>query len=146
MLRYECSRAQHNNKNVRRKKMGQPQIILNASRACLIQNEKSEANFENAVGRAIDEVLSGLGDGNKQAFYCYLRNNYGINEDEIPYKIEDFARAIEQIFGSAAKLIEIKIIERLHLRYKDFFYVPEKGELNFVDFEYNLRHHLRLKA
>ena len=98
------------------------------------------------VTEAIDDILSALGNANKQAIYRHLKNNYGINEKEIPYKIEDFARAIEQTFGSVAKLIEIKIIERLHAKYKDFSYTPKKGELNFVEFVYNLQNHLELET
>jgi nucleoside-diphosphate-sugar epimerase len=126
--------------------MGQPQSILSASYSFLTQNEEPEILFETVIAHAIDDVLSALGDASKQAIYRHLKNNYGINENEIPYKIEDFARAIEQTFGSVAKLIEIKIIERLHAKYKDFSYVPEKGELNFVEFVYNLQHRLQLEA
>ncbi|MGO8805025.1 MAG: hypothetical protein ACLQO7_00260 [Candidatus Bathyarchaeia archaeon] len=126
--------------------MEHPQTILSASYSFLTLNEEPETIFKNAVAHAIDDVLSDLGNINKQAIYRHLKNNYGINENEIPYKIEDFASAIEQIFGSVAKLIEIKIIERLHAKYEDFSYTPEKGELNFVEFVYNLQHHLQLET
>ena len=111
-----------------------------------IRNKESETVFENALGQAIDNILSALGNANKQAIYRHLKNNYGINENEIPCKIEDFACALEQIFGSAAKLIEIKIIEQLHAKYKDFAYAPKKGELNFVEFVYSLQHYFQLKT
>jgi len=125
--------------------MGQPQTILRASYSFLTQSEEPETLFETVMAQAIDDVLSDLGNTRKQAIYRHLKNNYGINENEIPYKIKDFARAIEQTFGSVAKLIEIKIIERLHAKCKDFAYTPKKGELNFVEFVYNLQHHLELE-
>ena len=121
--------------------MDQPQSILSASHSSLTQIETPEIIFETVVAEAIDDVLSGLGDVYKKAIYRHLKDNYGINKNEIPYKIEDFARAIEETFGSVATLIEIKIIERLHAKYKNFVYTPEKGELNFVKFIYNLKHH-----
>ena len=122
--------------------MGQPQIILNASRAFLIQNEKSESFFVCVLTQAIEDVFSTLGKVNKQAIYLLLKNNFGINEKEIPYKIEDFSKAINQIFGSASKLIEIKIIERLHTKYKDFKYTSKKGELELVEFVFSFRNYL----
>ena len=126
--------------------MRQPQTVLSASYSFLIQNEESETLFENVVAQVIDDILSSLGDNNKQAIYRHLKINYGINKKDIPYKIENFANAIEQTFGSVAKIIEIKIIERLHAKYKDFAYTPKKEELNFVEFTYNLQHHLEPKA
>jgi len=125
-------------------KMGQPQTILTAPYSFLVPNEESKTIFENAVAHAIDDVFSSLGDASKRAIYRHLKNNYSINENEIPDKIEDFTRAIEQTFGPVAKLIEIKIIERLHSECEDFSYTPEKGELNFVEFVYYLQHHLQL--
>ena len=108
----------------------------------LTQSKVHGTIFETVVTEAIDDVLSGLGDANKQAIYRHLKNNYGINKNEIPYKIEDFAQAIEQIFGSVATLIEIKIIGRLHAKCKDFSYTLGKEDLNFVEFVYNPRNYL----
>ena len=125
--------------------MGQPQFFLNASYSLLTQKKESEALFETVIAQAIDDALSPLGSHSKQAIYRHLKNNYGINENEIPYKIEEFARAMEQTFGSVSKLIEIKIIERLHAKYKDFLYTPKKEELNFIEFVHNLQHHLKLE-
>ncbi len=126
--------------------MRQPQALLNVSDSFLIQTEEPEAIFETVVVQAIDDILSALGNDGKQAIYRHLKNNYGLTESEIPYKIEDFARAIEQTFGSVAKLIEIKIIQRLHEKYKDFSYVPKKEELNFVEFVHSLQRHLESEA
>jgi len=123
--------------------MRQPQTILSVPYPFLTQSEVPEIIFENAVAEAIDDVFSVLGIENKQAIYRQLKNNCGINENEIAYKIEDFARAIDQIFGSGAKLIEIKIMELLHAKFEDLSYIPKKGELNFVEFVYNLQRHLQ---
>jgi hypothetical protein len=144
MLRYTCSLEQQNNR-IRDEKMEQPQIILSGSHSILLQNEETKSVFENTLEQAIDDILAALGKNNKQAIYHQLKINYGINKSEIPRKIEDFATAIEQIFGSVAKLLEIKIIERLHSKYKDFYYTPKKEELNFVEFIYNLQLYVQLK-
>ena len=122
--------------------MRQELTVSNVPCSFLVQNELLKTNFEMGVTEAIDDILLSFGNIVKQAIYRHLENSYGIKKEEIPFKIEDFANAIEQTFGSVAKLIEIKIIERLHAKYKDFLYIPKKGELNFVEFVYNLQNHL----
>ena len=126
--------------------MVQPQSVLSTPLSFLIENQTSETVFETQLSEAIDVILSALGDSTKEAIYRLLKKAYGINKEDIPNQIEGFANAIEQTFGPVSKLIEIKIIERLHAKYKDFSYTPKKGELNFVEFVYNLQHHLELEA
>ena len=126
--------------------MRQQLTDLSVSYSFLVQDEPLKTKFETALTEAIDDVLSAFGNTNKQVVYRHLESRYGLKKEEIPFKIEDFANAFEQIFGSVAKLIEIKILERLHAKYRDFSYVPKKGELNFVEFVYNLQLHLELKA
>jgi len=126
--------------------MRQQLTDLSVSYSFLVQDEPLKTKFETALTEAIDDVFSAFGNTNMQAIYRHLENRCGLKKEAIPFKIEDFAKAIEQIFGSAAKLIEIKILERLHANYRDFSYVPKKGELSFVEFVYTLQHHLGLKA
>ena len=45
--------------------------------------------------------------------------NHGIRKEQIPSKIEGFTDAIESIFGEAAKLVELKIIEKLQRKVMD---------------------------
>lgn len=123
--------------------MAQPQTAIIVSYSLL--NYDVEA-FNKATELAIDDILSALGETNKLAVYRHLKTNYGISKKEIPHKIEDFAKAIEVTFGSAAKIIEIKIMERLHAKYSDFSYVSKEGNLDFVEFFYNLQHYASLKA
>ena len=122
--------------------MRQQLTDLSVSYSFLVQDEPLKTKFETALTEAIDDVLSAFGNTNKQVVYRHLESRYGLKKEEIPFKIEDFADAIEQTFGSVAKLIEIKIIERLHAKHEDFFYVPKKAELNFAEFVSNLQHYL----
>ena len=96
--------------------------------------------FEDALNWAIENIFVEL--GGKEGIYRYLETNYGIKKDEIAFKLEVFANAINQTFGPAAKIIQIKIIERLHTRFVDFSYTPNDNDLNFLDFLTNLRHYL----
>jgi hypothetical protein len=70
-------------------------------------------SFEEVLLAAIDECLSWLGESEKQAIYFYLEKRYMISKQDIPFRIEDFAEAIENIFGTGAKLLEIRIMKCL---------------------------------
>jgi hypothetical protein len=117
-----------------------------SSPCLLLANEPLETKFETAVTEAIDGSLSALGAANKQTIYRHLENRYGIKKEEIPFKIADFANAIEETFGSVAKLIEVKIIEKVHAKNKDFYYVTKKDELNFTEFISSFQRFLESQA
>jgi hypothetical protein len=70
-------------------------------------------SFEEILLEAIDESLSWLGEKEKQAIYFFLEKRYKINKQDIPYGIEDFAEALEDIFGLGAKLLEIRIMKKI---------------------------------
>ena len=111
------------------------QQLTDLSSPCLLlANEPLGTKFETAVTEAIDDSLSAFGVANKQTIYRHLENRYGIKKEEISFKIADFANAIEETFGSVAKLIEVKIIEKLHAKNKGFYYVTKNDELNFTEF------------
>ena len=111
-----------------------------------MKDEPVEVIFEATVGQAVDDTFSALGESPKQAIYRHLKIVYGINKEDIPNRIEAFASAIEQTFGSVAKLIEIKIIERLHSQYEDFCYSPKNREIDFVEYIADLQSCLEPKA
>ena len=69
--------------------------------------------FENILLETIDEELSSLGEKCKENIYSYLDDEYNLKKKEIPFKIDDFAQAIENIFGSSAKILKIKIMKNL---------------------------------
>ena len=69
--------------------------------------------FEEVLVEAIDESFLWLGEFGKRAIYFHLEKDYKISKQDIPYIIEDFTEAIEDIFGLGAKLLEIKIMKSL---------------------------------
>ena len=118
------------------------------STTCTLQLRKRkhkprENSFETAILDAVDESFAPFGSFGKQVIYLNLENTFKIKKQEIPYKIEEFTNAIEQIFGTGAKLIEIRIIEALHERNQDFTHFPKKGELAFAEYVDDLRSFLR---
>lgn len=123
----------------------------NLNATCKLQLRKKkhksrENGFEAAMIEAVDESFSPFGHSSKQAIYFHLENTFKIKKQGIPYKIEEFEDAIEQIFGAGAKLIEIRIIEALHERIQDFVHFPKKADLVFTEYVANLRAFLRLQA
>jgi len=123
----------------------------NLNTTCTLQLRKKkqkprENSFEAPIIEAVDESFSPFGHSSKQAIYFHLENTFKIKKREIPYKIEEFADAIEQIFGAGAKLIKIRIIEALHKRIQGFVHFPKKGDLVFTEYVANLRAFLRLQT
>jgi hypothetical protein len=116
----------------------------NLNRTCELQlrerkKNSCEGSFDAIMIEAVDEIFSSFGHSCKQALYFQLENTFKIKKQEIPLKIEDFANAIEQIFGIGAKFIEMKIIEMLHKKTQGFMYFPKKEDLVFTEYAASLR-------
>ena len=88
---------------------------------------------------AIDESLASFGEFVKPAVYFQLENSYNVKKQDIPSRIEEFATAIEAIFGIGARLIEMKIIETLYASAKGFMYIPQSEDLVFEDYVQTVR-------
>jgi len=93
-----------------------------------------KGNFKKFLIEAVDNVFSSLGDSCKQAIYFHLKDCYNISKHEIPYRIEDFADALEKIFGPGAKLIEVEIMRALFAKVQDFSYSPKQEDLSFTSY------------
>jgi nucleoside-diphosphate-sugar epimerase len=92
-------------------------------------------SFEEALLEAIDKGLSWLGEKEKQTIYFFLETNYNISKHDIPYRIKDFAEAIEDIFGLGAKLLEIRIMKILFTKMGySFPYLHTKEGLEFTKY------------
>ena len=74
--------------------------------------------FEVILLDTLDEALSALGETVKETVYFHLKQKFLIAKQEIPYKIEDFSDALEQIFGSGARTLEVLIMTKLHQKIK----------------------------
>lgn len=100
--------------------------ILESQRSC---------DFKELLLEAVDAALSPLGDSSKYAVYFYLEKNFTVKKQDIPNKIEEFANAIEEIFGYGAKILETEIMKQLYVKVGSAFeYYPEKDDLLFVEY------------
>jgi hypothetical protein len=99
------------------------------------KNSLCRHEFKKLLLEAVDESLSILGDLAKRAVYSCLEKNFKIKKQEIPNKIEGFTKAMEEILGPGAKLLQIQIMKHLYETIgRDFKYFPEKDELLFIEY------------
>jgi nucleoside-diphosphate-sugar epimerase len=94
----------------------------------------SKRSFEKLLLEAVDEGLSSLGDSAKYAIYFHLEKTFNINKRDIPHKIEEFADAIEKIFGLGAKPVEILIMQRLYEKVGGAVEYPVQKDLVFTEY------------
>ena len=106
------------------------------------KKESLKNRLDMTIMEAVDESLASFGESVRKVVYSQLQNNYNLPKQEIPTRIEEFAAAIEGIFGIGARLIEVKIIETLYTKAKGFLYVPKEEDLLFKEYVQNLRHFL----
>ena len=102
---------------------------------------KNTDDFEEILLEAIDEGLSLIGESAKKVVYAYLEKMFKMSKEDIPYRIEDYTRAIEEIFGTGAKIIQIKTMRSL---YKKVAYpikqYPEEKSLTFTEYVATMKH------
>ena len=104
-------------------------------------NRKNTHNslLETTIMTAVDDSLSSFGDSFKQVIYFQLQNSFHIKKQEIPQRIDEFAAALEEMFGIGATLIEMKILKALHDQVPSFVHFPRGDDLVFTDYVKNLR-------
>ena len=99
------------------------------------KTNKKTTNFEELLMESIDEGLSLLGESSKPVVYFYLEKTYKMNRVDSPYRIEDFIGAIEKMFGTGAKILEIQIMKCLFKK-ADYplKYCPQQKSLEFAEY------------
>jgi hypothetical protein len=110
------------------------EVSLESSRAHLDTEIFGEVFLD-----AIDSALSMLGNCAKNAVYESLESNYDICKERIPHEVEAFANALEEIFGQAAQLIEIRIMRVLHQKVPSFNFSFDDYAFSFVGYVERLR-------
>jgi hypothetical protein len=80
-----------------------------------------DKKFEQILLDSIDEAYSTLGESVKTSIYFHLEHKFMIAKQDIPYRINDFSDALEQIFGLGARHLEILIMKKLHEKITCFY-------------------------
>jgi len=104
-----------------------------------IEEYPEKTDFDHILLTAVDSAFAMLGDSSREAVYRYLENNCRINRREIPCKLDAFVLAIEDLFGKASDLIEMKIMQSLHQLAPEFKFSPREEEFSFLSYVETLR-------
>ena len=105
----------------------------------LLENNNPHSNLlETTILTAVDNSLLSFGDSFKQVIYFQLETNFHLKPSEIPQRIDEFAAAIEEMFGIGATLIEMKILKAIHDQVPSFVHFPRGDDLVFTDYMKNL--------
>jgi hypothetical protein len=70
---------------------------------------------------AIDEAFLSLGEEARAAIYLYLEKSVGIKNQEIPFRLDDFQSALEQLFGVGSKYMEILFMKKMHSKLQTYY-------------------------
>jgi len=100
----------------------------------LILELSSRKDFDKLLLEAVDEGLSSIGESSKQAIYFHLEKGFNLEKQKIPNRIEDFAHAIEKIFGLGGNFLEILIMKRLYERMGRGFKWRGSTDLTFAKY------------
>ena len=79
---------------------------------------KNETKFDAVLLEAIDTAFSALGQNVKFSLYFNLETKFNLPKQDIPDRIDDFSTALDQIFGQAARSLEILIMKYLNDKVK----------------------------
>ena len=91
----------------------------------------TEQDFNRLFIDAIDETFSSLGESAKTAIYYHLEQKFNIKKDEIPRSVENFAQAMDKLFGIGSKPLELMFMQRLNEKVK-----AEYGPIKPDDFTF----------
>jgi hypothetical protein len=115
------------------------QINQKTNLNCLIswKINPQQPQFRETLLSALDITFYRLGC--KQEIYHRLEAEYGLNKQEIHQNIPTFVIAIETIFGEAATLLEINIMNHLHSQVNGFHYYAYVQDWTFIKYLVSLK-------
>jgi len=108
-------------------------------RVSLIQNystqDQSKRNssiidtrLNEALLESVDSGLLLLGENTRKVIYLHLERNLKIRREEIALRFEEFKKALEDMFGLGAELINAAIIKELQTKLD----LEEKGDFELT--------------
>jgi len=80
--------------------------------------EQVNSNGEDKISKIVDRVLKGVfGEEATRLIYRYLESNHSLKHEEIPEKIDVFAKGLEEFLSSGAHVVEQKILDDIYSSY-----------------------------
>ena len=74
----------------------------------------ADVEFKKILSEAIDETFTALGESPKQSVYYHLENTFALKASEYSNNVVAFDRALKDIFGPGAFLLETTILNKLN--------------------------------
>jgi hypothetical protein len=94
-----------------------------------------DSKFDSILSEAIDEALSVCGERAKSAVYTYLEKSLSIPKHEIPTRINEFSRGLEDLFGVHSHVLEILVMKYLHSKIEIVWkWPPDSPNLRFEEY------------
>ncbi len=94
----------------------------------------NQQDFDEILINAIDDALLSLGTSARQSIYFHLKNNFNVDKEMIPQKLEVFQEGLEKIFGIGARFLEILIMKNLYTRLGRTLNMQKNDSLEFVKY------------
>ncbi len=96
--------------------------------------DNQDLAFATLFLEAVESAFSLLGPRSKQILLNYVFRRLEAGHGPLVVDVAAFAEAIEDVFGPAANLIEMRIMQFLHEKVPSFRYIHVKGELSFLNY------------
>ena len=96
--------------------------------------QNTQQKLDQLLTEAIDEVLSSLGEPVKNQLYILLENDLAITKNTLPQQIAEFSKFLHRLFGSNARIIEIKCMKAFYSKIRKDTHI-EKRLINFENHE-----------
>jgi hypothetical protein len=91
----------------------------------------TEQDFNRLFIDVIDETFSSLGESAKTAIYYHLEQKFRIKKDEMPVHVDNFAQALDRLFGIGSKPLELMFMQRLNEKVKHECVPIKSGDFTF---------------
>jgi hypothetical protein len=102
---------------------------------------QSKSEFDESLINVVDEELKKIfGEMATLIIYGYLENNLSLKQEDIPHKIEVFAKGLDSFLDSGAKVIQQVIIKNLYANFGEEY--KPKEDYDFVEYVNELKNRL----
>jgi hypothetical protein len=108
-----------------------------------IEIDLKSSDFDKLFLESLDHTFFMLlGESAKEAFFSFLYKKYALNKQDIPGKMEDFVKGLEQIFGSSSALLELALMKELRRGIPSFNCVLEDSDLSFESYVASIKYYV----
>lgn len=103
---------------VRKRHKRKHYMIVSRDETYLAKTKADSKKFAEILLNSIDDAFASLGQNVQFSLYFHLETKFALTKQNIPDRISDFSDALDQIFGQAARQIELLIMKFLNERVK----------------------------